>query len=77
MRWAKPSWPKAASHRDAAKERRERLQRGEDVPGGLFTGEDAKRILREQGWSESDIRHCVQVHEVSEAFRARDVDEGG
>jgi class 3 adenylate cyclase len=34
----------AASHRDAAKDRRERLQRGEDVPGGLgkpFTGEDA------------------------------------
>ena len=25
----------AASYRDAAKERRERLQRGEDVPGGL------------------------------------------
>jgi hypothetical protein len=43
---------KAASHRDAAKERRERLQRGEDVPGGLgkpLTREDAERIMREPG----------------------------
>jgi hypothetical protein len=62
---------KAASHRDAAKERRERLQRGEDVPGGLgkpLTREDAERILREAGLTASDIRDCVRTHEVSEAF---------
>jgi hypothetical protein len=41
---------KAASYRDAAKERRERLQRGEDVPGGLgepLTREDAIRMMQE------------------------------
>jgi hypothetical protein len=62
---------KAASHRDAAKERRERLQRGEDVPGGLgkpLTREDAERIMREAGMTTSDIQHCVQVHDVSEAI---------
>ncbi len=40
---------KAAGHRDAAKARRERLQRGEDVAGGLgkpLTWEDAQRDLK-------------------------------
>jgi hypothetical protein len=62
---------KAASHRDAAKERRERLQRGEDVPGGLgkpLTREDLERIMREAGMTASDIRHSVQVHDVSKAI---------
>ena len=62
---------KAASHRDAAKDRRERLQRGEDVPGGLgkpLTREDAERFMREAGMTMSDIQHCGQVHDVSEAI---------
>jgi hypothetical protein len=53
---------KAAIQRDTAKDRRERLERGEDVPGGLgkrFTRKDAERILREAGMSTSDIRHCI------------------
>jgi hypothetical protein len=43
---------KAASHREAARERRERLERGEDMPGGLgkpLTREDLERILRDAG----------------------------
>jgi hypothetical protein len=58
----------AASYRDAAKERRERLQRGEDVPGGLgkpFTREDATRILREAGWSARDIQHCINLNTLA------------
>ncbi len=59
----------AASHRDAAKERRERLQRGEDVPGGLgkpLTWEDAQRILGEAGFTASDIQHCLDLAKLSE-----------
>ena len=55
----------AAEHRDAAKDRRERLERGEDVPGGFgkpFTREDAERILREAG---IDFQHCSDVAELS------------
>jgi hypothetical protein len=58
---------KAASYRDAAKERRERLQRGEDVPGGLgepLTREDAIRIFREAGLTASDIQHCIDLNEL-------------
>jgi hypothetical protein len=59
---------KAATHRDAAKARRERLERGEDVLGGLgkpFTREDAERILREEGFTPSDIRHCVDLNTLA------------
>jgi hypothetical protein len=65
---------KVAAGRDAAKERRERLERGEDVPGGLgkpLTREDAERILRDAGWSKSDIRQCVEMAGLPEsAFKA-------
>jgi hypothetical protein len=60
---------KAAGHRDAAKERRERLQRGEDVPGGLgkpMTSEDFEQILREAGWSASDIQRSVDISKLSD-----------
>jgi hypothetical protein len=55
-----------AEKRDTAKERRERLERGEDVPGGIgkpFTHEDAERILREAG---IDPRHVRDVAELSD-----------
>ena len=56
----------AAQHRDAAKDRRERLERGEDVPGGLgkpLTPHDAERILRDAG---VDPQYCKDVAELSE-----------
>jgi hypothetical protein len=55
---------KVAEARDIAADRRERLERGEDVPGGLskpFNREDAERILRENGFTASDIQHCADV----------------
>lgn len=52
---------KVAAHRDAAKERRERLERGEDVAGGLGKPPDLRRILREAGWTESDIRRATDL----------------
>ncbi|MGP0084638.1 MAG: hypothetical protein ACLP0B_13555 [Steroidobacteraceae bacterium] len=60
---------KAAIQRDTAKDRRERLERGEDVPGGLgkrFTWEDAQRICREAGMTASDIRHCINLTMLAE-----------
>jgi hypothetical protein len=62
---------KAASYRDAAKEQRERLQRGEDVPGGLgepFTREDAIRIFREAGLTTSDIQHCSDLNTLASSM---------
>ena len=52
--------------REAVKQRRERLERGEDVPGGIgkpFTREDAERILREAG---IDPQHINDVGELSD-----------
>ena len=45
----------AATYRDAAKEQRELLERGEDVPGGLSKSRPFEQILRDAGWSTSDI----------------------
>ena len=47
----------------AAKERLQRLAKGEDVTGGLrpFTREDAIRALRAGGATDSDIRHMETV----------------
>jgi hypothetical protein len=60
---------KAAAQRDAVKERRERLERGEDVPGGFgkhVTHDNLVAILLDAGWSKSDMRRSVQVHRLSE-----------
>ena len=54
-----------AETRDAAKERRERIESGEDVPGGIgkpFTLEDAERILRK---ADIDPQHCSDIAELS------------
>jgi hypothetical protein len=65
----KAEMAKAASHRDAARKRRERLQRGEDVPGGLgkpHTREDFERILREVGWTASDIQRSIDINKLQQ-----------
>jgi hypothetical protein len=54
-----------AEKRDAAKERRERLERDEDIPGGIgkrFTREDAERMLRE---TDIDPQHCSDIAELT------------
>jgi hypothetical protein len=52
----------AAENRDAAKDRRERLDKGEDVPGGLthkkYTREDYEAILTKAGWTRADITYA-------------------
>ena len=71
----------AAANAAEAKDRAERLKRGEDVPGGLDKPVDLERVLREAGLTTRDINHMKllaaipekamsAVHEISnEAFR--------
>jgi hypothetical protein len=47
----------AAARIADAKDRAERLRKGEDVPGGLGKPKDKERILRNAGWTTADIRH--------------------
>lgn len=59
----------AAEHGASAKDRLDRLDKGEDLPGGLgkpMTREDAIKIMKSGGLSDSDIRHCVNVHGLHE-----------
>lgn len=62
---------KAAERAAAARERMARLERGEEVAGGLgqpMTYEDFEEALLRAGMTKADIAHCVQTYEVSEAF---------
>src|SRR5262249_20428346 len=59
----------AAANATRAKERVERIGRGEDVQGGLgkpHTREDFERILRGAGFTDRDIQHCCDLAELSE-----------
>jgi hypothetical protein len=59
----------AASKATEARERITKIEKGEVVQGGLgksMTPEDVERILREQGWSTSDLKHCRIIHALSE-----------
>jgi hypothetical protein len=57
----------AADNVTIAKDRVERIERGEDVPGGLskpMTREDMAKILRDEGFTTADIKHCDVVHAI-------------
>jgi hypothetical protein len=59
---------KAAEVRDTAKARRERLERGENVSGGLgrpLTREDIEHILRQKGFTASDFRHWGDLNTLA------------
>jgi len=59
---------KAAEVRNTAKARRECLERGENVSGGLgrpLTREDVERILREKGFTASDFRHWGDLNTLA------------
>jgi hypothetical protein len=61
----------AAANAAIAKERIERLKRGENVEGGLgkpLSWEDCERIMREAGLTAADTRHAMQVNAVADAF---------
>jgi hypothetical protein len=58
---------KAEAKVAAAKERRERIERGEDVAGGLGKPQDIGKYLRDDlGWTQKDIDHCVTIYRIHE-----------
>jgi hypothetical protein len=61
----------AAAKAAIAKERIERIKRGENVEGGLgkpLSLEECHRIMREAGLTTGDIRHCEQMSTVCDVF---------
>jgi hypothetical protein len=58
---------KCAAEAAQAKDRVERLKRGEDVASGL-TKPDVEKMLRESGWSTGEINHARLLSEVTNAF---------
>jgi len=60
----------AATKAAAAKDRVERIKRGDDVPGGLgkpLTRDDAERIFREAAMTTSDLRRMARLCEISDS----------
>jgi hypothetical protein len=62
----------AAEHAAKARDRVARIERGEDVQGGLgeppLTYQRMRRILRDTGMTNSDIDHAELLHEVAKAM---------
>jgi hypothetical protein len=58
---------RAAENAATASERLAKLKRGEAVDGGLHRPFDARRALRDAGWSERDMAHARDVACLSEA----------
>jgi hypothetical protein len=52
---------------EAAKDRLARIDRGEEVAGGLGKPASFHDILRAAGWTTADIQHCRVVKELSKA----------
>jgi hypothetical protein len=56
----------AAARAATAKDRLDRLAKGEDVPGGKpMTREDMEKILKNAGWTAADIRFTAKLGEAS------------
>jgi hypothetical protein len=58
----------AAAKAATAKDRLDRLAKGEDVSGGLrkpMTREDMEKILKNAGWTAADIRFTAELGEAS------------
>jgi hypothetical protein len=58
---------KAVEECERIKDRIARIERGEDVAGGLGKPLTVEDMLK-AGWSKADLVHCKQVSEVREAF---------
>jgi hypothetical protein len=58
----------AATKAQEASDRVERIERGEDVPGGLGEPVNVERVLRQAGMTTSDLNHARLLHAVSEVL---------
>jgi hypothetical protein len=54
----------AAANAERAKERIAKIERGEDVAGGLGKPVDFETMLRKAGMSDEDIQHCKDLAEL-------------
>jgi hypothetical protein len=54
----------AAANAERAKERLAKIERGEDVAGGLGKPVDFETMLRKAGMSDEDIQHCKDMAEL-------------
>jgi hypothetical protein len=59
---------KCAAKVAEAKDRAERLKRGEDVASGLAKPPNMEKMLRDSGWTTRDINHARWLSEVCDAF---------
>jgi hypothetical protein len=59
----------AAARLSAAQERVAAIERGEAVSGGLGKPLDVEAVLKADGWTEDDIRHCRDSVEVDAIAR--------
>jgi hypothetical protein len=57
----------AAEHAAVAKERIGRLERGEDVPGGLSRQPDIVELLLNAGMTRADLRRAVAIAKLGRA----------
>jgi hypothetical protein len=65
-----PMAASAADNAQVAKERLDKIKRGENVPGGLgkrFDQADAIAILKAAGWTPRDFRRMKLVGELTDA----------
>jgi hypothetical protein len=61
----------ASANAQRAKYRVERIERGEDVPGGLskpLTYEDVVAALREAGWTDADLRRASRLAQIPKSM---------
>jgi hypothetical protein len=56
----------AANNAAAAKQRVERLRKGESLPGGLGQPLNLWERLRAGGWTEAELQHCVDLASLGE-----------
>lgn len=56
----------AAAKAAVAQENIERLQKGEDVPGGLSKQRPIEEMLRAAGWTDADFAHMRIIGEITE-----------
>jgi hypothetical protein len=59
--------PQARAGAATAKDRVERLKRGETVAGGLTKSMTLEEIAKAIGWTASDQRHANRLHVIHEA----------
>jgi hypothetical protein len=67
MRASQAGIAEADAKTAAAKERLDRLARGEPVAGGFDKPITLKDVVKEAGWTASEVRRCLLTYAIGEA----------